>query len=75
MLEKLTLDGKVAVVTGGGGGLGTAMSLALAEAGADIVVTDFRPKDGESTAAKVVDLGRRAVSSPPMSLSPRKSTA
>lgn len=61
MLEKLTLDGKVAVVTGGGGGLGTAISLALAEAGADIVVTDFRPKDGESAAAEVVGLGRRAV--------------
>ncbi len=61
MLEKLTLEGKVAVVTGGGGGLGTAISLALAEAGADIIVTDFRPKDGENAAAEVVGLGRRAV--------------
>ncbi len=61
MLEKLALDGKVAVVTGGGGGLGTAISLALAQAGADIVVTDFRPEDGESTAAEVVTLGRKAV--------------
>ncbi len=61
MLEKLALDGKVAVVTGGGGGLGTAISLALAQAGADIVVTDFRPEDGESTAAEVATLGRKAV--------------
>jgi len=61
MLEKLSLEGRVAVVTGGGGGLGTAISLALAEAGADIIVTDFRPKDGENTVSKVLGVGRRAV--------------
>lgn len=61
MLEKLSIEGKVAVVTGGGGGLGTAISLALAKAGADIIVTDIRPRDGERTAAKVAELGRRAV--------------
>jgi NAD(P)-dependent dehydrogenase (short-subunit alcohol dehydrogenase family) len=61
MLEKLSLDGRVAVVTGGGGGLGTAISLVLAEAGADIVVTDFRPEDGERTAGKVIGIGRKAV--------------
>ena len=61
MLEKLSLDGRVAVVTGGGGGLGTAMCLALAKAGADIVVTDFRVEDGERTAAKVVAAGQKAV--------------
>ena len=61
MLEKLSLDDRIAVVTGGGGGLGTAICLALAEAGADIVVTDFRQLDGEATAAKVAALGRRAV--------------
>ncbi len=61
MLEKLSLDGKVAVVTGGGGGLGTAISVALAEAGADIVVTDFRPEDGEKAVAKVISVGRKSV--------------
>jgi len=61
MLEKLSLDGRVAVVTGGGGGLGTAICLSLAKAGADIVVTDFRVEDGEKTAAKVVAAGRKAV--------------
>lgn len=61
MLEKLSLDGRVAMVTGGGGGLGTAISLALAEAGADIIVTDFRPEAGEHTAAEVIALGRKAV--------------
>ncbi len=61
MLEKLSLESRVAVVTGGGGGLGTAMCLALAKAGADIVVTDFRVEDGEKTAGKVVAAGRKAV--------------
>jgi len=61
MLEKLSIEGKVAVVTGGGGGLGAAISLALAKAGADIVVTDFRTEDGERTATKVIESGGKAV--------------
>lgn len=60
--EKLNLEGRVAVVTGGGGGLGTAICLSLAEAGADIVVTDFRADAGEATAARVKEsTGRKAV--------------
>lgn len=61
MLEKFDLSGRVAVVTGGGGGLGTAMSLAMAEAGASIVITDFRSDDGKSTVEKLSRLGRKAV--------------
>ncbi len=61
MLEQFNLDGKVAVVTGGGGGLGTAFDLALAEAGADIIVTDFRPADGEQARDKILALGRKSV--------------
>ena len=37
VLERLKLNGKVAVVTGAGRGLGRQMALALADAGADIV--------------------------------------
>jgi 2-deoxy-D-gluconate 3-dehydrogenase len=37
----LSLEGKAALVTGGGGGLGGAMALALAQAGADIVLFDL----------------------------------
>jgi NAD(P)-dependent dehydrogenase (short-subunit alcohol dehydrogenase family) len=64
------LDGKVAVITGAGGGLGRAHALAFAEEGAKIVVNDLggtRDGDGsdDSAASKVVkeikDLGGEAV--------------
>ena len=38
ILDKFRLDGKVAIVTGGTRGLGAAMTVALAEAGADVAV-------------------------------------
>jgi len=38
ILDKFKLDGKVAIVTGGGRGLGKAMAIGLAQAGADIVL-------------------------------------
>ena len=57
----LRLDGKVAIVTGGGGGLGTLASCAFAEAGADVVVTARSLDKCEATAGKVRSLGRKAL--------------
>lgn len=55
------LDGKVALVTGGGRGLGRAIALALARHGADVIVNYFRNRaPAEETAAAVAALGRRA---------------
>ena len=58
----MSLEGRVALVTGGGRGIGKAISLALAEDGADVAV-NYR-KDEESaraTAAEIEKLGRRAI--------------
>src|SRR5215210_9229899 len=64
MLEKLRLDGKVAIITGGGTGLGRAMALAFANAGADVVVGARRVGPIEETAELVRGLGRRALAVP-----------
>ena len=64
MLEALSLDGKVTIVTGGGTGLGRAMVNALARAGADVVIAARRPGPIEAAAQEVRGLGRRALALP-----------
>jgi len=63
-LDKLKLDGKVAVVTGAGRGLGLAMALALAEADADLVVAARTRSQIEETAETVRARGRRCLPVP-----------
>ena len=57
----MTLEGRVAIVTGAGQGIGHATSLALARAGADVAVVDIDKATAETTAGAVTALGRRAV--------------
>lgn len=64
VLEKLRLDGKVAIMTGAGRGLGRAMALALAEAGADVVAAARTPAQIDETAAMVRASGRRCLAVP-----------
>lgn len=54
------LNGKVALVTGAARGLGQAIAVKLAEAGADIALCDLNAEWLEGTAGKVKALGRRA---------------
>jgi len=54
------LKGKIALVTGGSRGLGRVDALALAEAGADVVVADILMDGAEKTAKEVQAMGRKS---------------
>jgi NAD(P)-dependent dehydrogenase (short-subunit alcohol dehydrogenase family) len=60
----ILLTDQVAVVTGGGGGIGRGVALALASVGADVVIGDIEPERCEEAAARVRELGRRALAVP-----------
>lgn len=59
--SKLDLKGKSAVVIGGTSGIGRAIALGLAEAGADVAPTSRRLDQVESTAREIEALGRRSL--------------
>ena len=57
----MSLDGKVALVTGAGRGVGRGIALALAKAGADIVVLERDADTGARTATEIEELGAGAI--------------
>lgn len=61
MLRSLTLDGRVAVVIGGTSGIGRAIAMGLAEAGADVVPTGRRQALVDTACADVRSHGRRTL--------------
>jgi 3-oxoacyl-[acyl-carrier protein] reductase len=75
MSNRFSLSGKNAVVTGGSRGLGAAIALGLAEAGADVLLT-YREKSAEAEAIvkKIEGLGRKAIAVP-MDVTDRTSIA
>jgi len=61
MLDIFDLTGKVAVVTGGAGGIGHALSLGLADAGADVVVASRKLEHLEKVAEEIRAKGRKSL--------------
>ena len=64
MKHPLSLEGRVAVVIGGTSGIGRALSLGLAEAGADVVSTGRRTEHVDEVATEIESRGRRTVRQP-----------
>ncbi len=61
ILDNFKLDGEVAVVTGAGKGIGRAIAVSLAEAGADVAIASRTQSDLDNVAAEIEALGRRAL--------------
>ena len=61
VLSKFALENRVAIVTGGNKGIGRGISLALAEAGADVIVAARKIDLAEEVAARIRSLGRKAM--------------
>ena len=61
VLDDLKLNGKVAVVTGSGQGIGRGIAWGLAEAGCDVVINARRKEDLEITAIGIEERGRKAL--------------
>jgi 2-deoxy-D-gluconate 3-dehydrogenase len=62
ILEKFKLDGKVALVTGASVGLGQAMAIALAQAGADVAAHCHFDGEADETCGKISEIGRKVFS-------------
>ena len=59
--KEFSVEGKVAIVTGGGRGIGKAIALTLAEAGADVTVVARTAEQIEQTAKEIRQLGRKSL--------------
>src|SRR4051812_35691028 len=63
-LAMFDLTGRVAVVTGTARGMGRSTAIALAEAGADVLITDINAEGLQATADHIAGLGRRVIAMP-----------
>ena len=61
MIDLFDLTGKVALMTGGAGGIGREVTIGLASCGADVIIADFDTKKAEEIAQKIRTLGKKAL--------------
>jgi NAD(P)-dependent dehydrogenase (short-subunit alcohol dehydrogenase family) len=64
MQNRFDLTGRVAVITGGGRGIGREIARTLANAGANIVIGELDPANAEDSASEMRSLGRDALAIP-----------
>ena len=60
VMDGIRMDGRVAVVTGAGEGIGRAIAIGMADAGASVVIGEINEETGARTAAEIVDAGGQA---------------
>ena len=63
-LDRFRVDGRAAIVTGAGRGIGAATAILLAQAGADVVLASRTAEQLEAVAKEIENAGRRAVVAP-----------